>query len=171
MTKEPFGELGADKDIPEWLISRPLAVGYFPGARLNFVFENLAEDARPEEYFDAARSFLELTVSDRCHATKHVYKNFSDFVAAVAAEDVDVQIDVPEDVWQHVSPTAIRVSRRHRRDKAVYVTIEAECDWEPEHGLQIVYCRGIELRRVSDQDGHLTHTDAYDLPEEEDRIS
>lgn len=49
--------------------------------------------------------------------------------------------------------------------------IAAECDWEPEHGLLIVYRNGNELSRVSDQDGHLTHTDAYDLPEQEDRIA
>ena len=77
----------------------------------------------------------------------------------------------PEEVWAHLQPTAIHVSRRHRRDQRVYVQITAECDWEPEHGLQIVYCEGNRLVRVSDQDGHLTHTDAYDLPEAEDRIS
>lgn len=54
---------------------------------------------------------------------------------------------------------------------AVYVQIAAECDWEPEHGLQIIYRRGVEFCRVSDQDGHLTYSDAYDLPESEDRIS
>jgi hypothetical protein len=37
--------------------------------------------------------------------------------------------------------------------------------------LQIVYRRGSELSRVSAQDGHLTHTDAFDLPEDQDRIA
>ncbi len=75
------------------------------------------------------------------------------------------------EVWEYVHPSEIFVRRRSRREKGVYVQITAECDWEPEHGLQIIYRRGKELSRVSDQDGHLTQTDAYDLPEDQDKIA
>jgi len=51
------------------------------------------------------------------------------------------------------------------------VKICAECTWEPEHGLQIVYREGSVLSRVSDQDRHLTHADAHGLPESQDRIA
>ncbi len=68
-------------------------------------------------------------------------------------------------------PTEVFVSRRSERDRAIYVQITADCDWEPEHGLQIVYRRGSELSRVSDLDGHLTHSDADDLAEEQDKIA
>ena len=85
-------------------------------------------------------------------------------------EDIECRVSVPEAVWAHVQPTGIVVSRRHRRDCAIYVQITANCDWEPEHGLQIIYRRGCELSRVSDYDGHLAHADAYGLPEDQDRI-
>jgi len=49
--------------------------------------------------------------------------------------------------------------------------IAAECDWEREHGLQIIYRHGCELSRVSAQDGHVTHTDAFGLPEDQDKIA
>ena len=44
------------------------------------------------------------------------------------------------------------------------------CTWDQEHGLQIIYRRGAELSRVSQQDGHLTTSDAYARPDSEDRI-
>lgn len=45
-----------------------------------------------------------------------------------------------------------------------------ECDWEEEHGLQLVFRQGKKLTRISDQDGHLTEADAYDKPDEEDEL-
>jgi hypothetical protein len=168
---EPLGELVQDEELPEWLVSPPTPVDYFAGLALPFVFENLLEDSHPEEHAAAVREFLGLAVSERDRAGPHLYKNYTEFVEAAGLQDLEVRIPTTEEVWQHVSPTAIHVSRRHRRDKAVYVQITAECDWDSEHGLQIVYRQGRELCRVSSQDGHLTHADAYDLPEAEDRIS
>jgi hypothetical protein len=86
-------------------------------------------------------------------------------------ENLGSSIKSADRVWNHVRPSEIFVSRRSRRDKLIYVQITAHCDWEPEHGLQIIYRRGAELSRVSDQDGHLTYTDAHDLPEAEDKIA
>jgi hypothetical protein len=168
---ELLGELRPDKDVPEWLVSQPVEVPYFPGVRIAFVIEDLAEDRSPHEFTAAVRRFLDLTLVDRDQTASHVFKNYTDFVEAVGPENVDVVVSQPKEVWARVHPTAIHVSRRHRRDQKVYVQITAECDWEPEHGLQIVYREGNQLSRVSSQDGHLTHTDAYDLAEDEDRIS
>jgi len=169
MQWDPLGELSPFEDIPEWMVSQPVAVPCLPGATIPFVLENLAEDPAPHEIAAAVRRFLDLTATDRDQASPHIFRNYVEFAEAV--EDVDVVIDRPEDVWAHVHPTAIHVSRRHRRDRKVYVQITANCDWEQEHGLQIVYRDGNQLSRVSSQDGHLTHTDAYDLPEDKDRIS
>jgi len=64
-----------------------------------------------------------------------------------------------------------RIPGREGHMEIENVQITAECEWEPEHGLQIVYRDGSELKRVSQQDGHLTYVDAYGLPESEDRIA
>jgi hypothetical protein len=90
---------------------------------------------------------------------------------AVGEEDIGFHVARAEDIGACVHPSEIRVSRRHRRDSLIYVQSTAECDWEREHGLQIVYRRGDELSRVSDPDGHLTHTDAYGILEDQDRIA
>lgn len=35
------------------------------------------------------------------------------------------------------------------------------CDWETEHGLQIVFKQGLKINKLGPFDGHLTNSDAY----------
>jgi len=154
----------------EWLTSSPIAIPYFDGLPLAFILDSL-EDADEREATDAIESFLRLRPEDRLAASPYVDKNYLRIAEAVDDEDLGCRIDSDEEVWRHVRPTEVFVSRRHRRDRTIYLQITAECDWEPEHGLQIVYRRGSELSRESDFDGHLTYSDAYDLAEEQDRIA
>jgi len=39
----------------------------------------------------------------------------------------------------------------------VYVSVECECSWEPEHGLQLVFRGGARVTKVGPYDGHLTN--------------
>jgi hypothetical protein len=41
------------------------------------------------------------------------------------------------------------------------VMADVECDWEPEHGLQIVFRGGRTVTKVGPYDGHLTNSAAY----------
>ena len=66
-----------------------------------------------------------------------------------------VSIRNAAEIWQHVRPTEVMLERS-RHDPHVYVVAAAECAWEPEHGLQLVFRQGDELIRVGPQDGHLT---------------
>jgi len=99
----------------------------------------------------AVESFLRLGPKDRIAASPYVYKNYLRIRDLAAVGNLCLTTEA--------------------RDKAVYIQITAACDWEPEHGLQIIYRRGVDVSRVSAQDGHLTHTDARDLPEDQDKIA
>lgn len=169
MNLPALGPLHPDQDIPEWLVSSPIPVPYFDNLPLTFTMDGLKEEDSVEVN-DAIVGFLKLAASDRCAASPYVYKNYLHMAGLVSKEDLYCDIPRADIVWNYVTPSQIYVSRRHRRDKLIYILIAAECEWEPEHGLQIVYRKGVELSRVSDQDGHVTHADAYDVPEEQDRI-
>lgn len=52
----------------------------------------------------------------------------------------------------------------------MYVAVDCRCDWEEEHGLQLVFRQGRMLTRVSDQDGHLTEAHAYGRVDEPDAL-
>ena len=49
-----------------------------------------------------------------------------------------------------------------REGNAVYISLGCNCDWEQEHGLQIVLKDGLRVTKVGSFDGHLTNSDAYD---------
>jgi hypothetical protein len=164
-----LGNLTAHSDIPEWLVSEPIAVPYFDGLELPFTVDGL-DDSDEADVVAAVDSFLNLSASDRLAASRYVYQNYLRIAEIADAEDLGCEIASASDVWNHVRASAIYVTRRGRRDLAIYVQIAADCDWEGEHGLQIVFRHGRQLSRVSAHDGHLTHTDAYDLPEDQDRI-
>ena len=169
MNIPPLGPLHPDAQIPEWLVSGSVNVPYFDGQALEFTLEGLTDADEPEAQ-SAVEAFLALDAAARLSASPFVFQNYRKMADRVGEDQMDCRVGVPEEVWVHVQPTGIVVSRRHRRERAIYVQITTNCDWEPEHGLQIVYRRGRELARVSDYDGHLTHADAYGLPEEQDRI-
>jgi len=77
-------------------------------------------------------------------------------------EWVPLSIAAPMDVWRHVQfgGEAI-VSRRSHGDRRVYISLECNCDWEQEHGLQLVLRDGREITKVGPYDGQLTNADAY----------
>lgn len=72
--------------------------------------------------------------------------------------------DIPEiaadsDIWDHVQPRFVSLDADE--NGTIYVNIEAECDWEIEHGLQLVLQNGDRSVRVSSYSGHLTDGRAY----------
>lgn len=170
MNISALGPLKPHPDVPEWLISAAIAVPYFDDLKLTFTLDSL-EEADALEAGAAIEAFLRLGRKDRLEASPYVFANYRHVATAISSEDLACQISSADEVWSHVHPSEVFVSRRHRFDRAIYVQITAEVDWEPEHGLQIIYRRGSELSRVSDQDGHLTHADAYDVPEDQDKIA
>jgi hypothetical protein len=164
-----LGSLTPHSDIPEWLVSKPLAIPYFDGLKLTLTLDGL--DSTDERKANTTiESFLKLSAEDRIAASPYVFKNYQRIADLAYEEDLGCKIASNRDVWNHVRPSEIFV-RRRGQDQTIYVQISAECDWEPEHGLQIVYRHGRMLSRVSAQDGHLTHSDAYGLPEDQDRIA
>lgn len=169
MNIQAIGLLRPDPKIPEWLVSEPVSVPYFDGQRLTFTLDGL-DTADEEDAKSAIAAFLARGAQERAAAAPYLYTNYRHVASLVDKADLACEIASVPSVWEHVQPSEIFVSRRHRRDRAIYVQIMAECAWEPEHGLQVVYRRGCQLARVSEQDGHLTHTDACDLPESEDKI-
>ena len=170
MKIEPLGELRRDPDIEDWFVSKEVPLPYLDGQKLYFAIEGIESDDNPDDFIEAIKNLFSLTPMDREEATPYVFTNYKQFVEAVGEEEFDFQINEPKNIWHHVQLTHVQISRRPYADKDVYVQIAGNCDWEIEHGLQIVFRKGKYLVRVSDQDGHLTTADAYDLPEDKNTI-
>lgn len=152
-----IGKLKPHPDIPEeWLISEPISIPFFDGEKINFIFDGYQDD---EAFFsdvdEAIFNFLAKNKNDRLEVSPLIFENYTEFVDDVG-EDKDIPtIENEKDIWQFVYPQEIYVSRYHTGDKNIYLQIHCGCEWEIEHGLQLIFKKGKKLTRVSEIDGHI----------------
>jgi hypothetical protein len=163
ITIPSLGPLSVSEDIEEWLISEPIAVPYFDGLGMTFTLDGFTEESEDEEEIEidpevekaiekAVRAFLSLGAKDREAAGESVFQYFRKIVDALGEDQVDVEIASAEEVWEYVEPIEIFVTPGYDDDNAICIVIMAECDWDPEHGLQLVYRNGNEFVGVGEQD-------------------
>ncbi|EJL72480.1 DUF6985 domain-containing protein [Chryseobacterium populi] len=171
-----IGSLKQDESFSDWWKSAEIEIPLMNKEKLAITFMDFEPEHDTtfvEEADQALENFLRLTIDDRNSISEFAYKNCMDFLEAVGYDEDDEplwEIQNHDKIWNFVQPTEIYISRRHRRDKDIYVQIVCECDWEQEHGLQLVFRQGKQLTRISSQDGHITEADAYDKPDSEDEL-
>jgi hypothetical protein len=147
-----------------WYQSQPTAVPVLGGQMCRIIVDGYDDDPDPEDFHAVIRNFLSADTRVLTDAESHIFRYYQDCNAVWEPEDEEyIVIDSPSGVWQHIRfGTEPTVSRRQYGDQRVYVSLECECDWEPEHGLQIVFEEGLRVNKVGGYDGHLTNSDAYD---------
>lgn len=176
ITSRIIGQLKQEERFPDWWKSAGIEIPFFDNEKLTITFMDFEPEhdkSFVEEADQALANFLKLTSTDRNLISDLAHKNCKDFLDAVGFDQADEplrQINKQDEIWKFIHPTEIYVTRRHRRDNDIYIQIACECDWEQEHGLQLVFRQGKKLTKISDQDGHLTEADAYDKPDEEDEL-
>lgn len=123
-----------------------------------------------QEMINCALNLLGCNESVLRDAATHVFKYYKYF-CEIADDSSLPKIRNAAAVWKHVEfGSSIIIQRRSFGDKGLYASLECECDWEPEHGLQIVLKEGKRITKVGPYDGHLTNSDAYDDPKFEDVV-
>ena len=171
-----IGILKQDTRFHEWWKSEAIAIPFLNDQKLTITFMDFVPEHDKnfiEEADQALKNFLKLNLDDRNLISDLVYNNCIDFLEAVGFDEMDEplrQIQSKNDIWNFIQPTQIYVTRRPYKEQDIYVQITCECDWEEEHGLQLVFRQGKKLTRISGQDGHLTEADAYGKPDEEDEL-
>lgn len=122
----------------------------------------------------AFTNFLIHTNTQRMKTSKYILKNCEDFFDGIYAPGykenpnyIDEEdkwfsdVKKPEQIWQHVSKYSINILKEDGND-AVFVVVTAECAWDTEHGLQIVFENGKKLVRISQQGGQYSSDDDGD---------
>ena len=146
-----------------WFYSLPFPLSALENRKVRIVLEGYEEDESKDDFHSAISAFLSIGASVLKAAEPHVFSYYQDVNGYWTSSDEEyVSIKSPSEVWSHVEfGEEAFVSRRHSGDKGIYVSIECNCDWEPEHGLQIVFKDGKSISKVGPYDGHLTNSDAY----------
>lgn len=159
-----LGTLKLDEKF-NWHVSNKVKVPFLGNQACTFTFERFADDPNPEDFHAAVKATLEATPEVLTAVEKYVIK-YCDSMLEYLEDDEQESLKrkKPSDVWKHVKfGSALFVRRRAKNDKedGVYVTLECNCDWEQEHGLQLVLRDGKRITKLGPYNGHLTNSDAY----------
>jgi hypothetical protein len=157
-----LGVIEEDEGTGWWMSSeRPVTV--LGGALCRIVVEGYLEDDNKQDFHRAIANFLAADEAVLKAVSSEVFAYYQDMVAYTSpGDEAYVQIASPDDVWSYVQlGNEPMVSRQSYGDKRVYVSLECNCDWEPEHGLQIVFRDGSHVSKVGPYDGHLTNGSAF----------
>lgn len=159
-----LGPVVAD-DEPGSYRSAPVAVPVLDGTPCRFLLEDYQDDPRPAEFHQAIGAFLALDPSALTAAAPAIFDYYRDVVRHYADHPewaFHVEIDGPDEVLGHVQfGDEPIVSRDWDGTERVHISVECECAWEPEHGLQIVFRDGRAVTRVGPVDGHLSNATAH----------
>ena len=138
-------------------VSEPVTVPVLGGASCRVTLETCDDDPDPEQLHSAISAFLAADPSVLRAAEPHIFQYYQD---CRRLAPTDLHIQSPGDLWRHVHlGNEVSVGREDARH--VYLSVECECDWEEEHGLQIVFEDGVRVSKVGPYDGHFTNAHAY----------
>lgn len=149
-----LGELKPDEDIQAWLRSGPVRVEALGGRAFRFVFEASTLAAESADLAGALENLLRPGLDLLAQAQPQVFDYYRDTLRRYPHELPATSIARPADVWRHV--TFGETIQVRRAEGGVYLSIECSCEWEPEHGLQLVFRDGDAVAKVGRYDGRLT---------------
>jgi hypothetical protein len=154
-----------------WYRSEPIRVPVLGNKWCRIVVEGYDDDKKKEEFHTAIANFLSASPAVLEQAAPYVFQYYQACKEQAGSNEEFVRIKSAASVFRHVRlGSEPMITRRAYGDRGIYVSLECGCDWEPEHGLQIVFKNGLKVNKVGPYDGHLTNSDAYDSKKLEDVI-
>ena len=158
---------GIGEIVPDrfgWYRSKAIPVPLFGGQLCHILLENYVADTCKVDFHNAIDNFLAATPSVLLAASESLFRYYKDF-EVLCLEEGQQPIESIDDIWNHVQfGNEPIVRRRVHGDRGVYMSIECECTWEPEHGLELVLKNGQMVTKLGQYDGHLSNADAFDNP-------
>ncbi|MEO6136138.1 MAG: hypothetical protein ABIP35_13360 [Ginsengibacter sp.] len=152
MTSKIVGHLSPTDYDPDFFYSVPFPFPYFDNKEIKIGFV----EAKHQPYLDSAdkvlENFIGLNSTDRTENSEIVHHYYSDTLKYGYTKPLD--ITAPKDIWNFVTPTEIII--HWDEDGEFYLCVSCDCEWEEEHGLQLVFKGGQTLTRASGHDGHFT---------------
>lgn len=140
--------------------SRPLRLPML-GRDVTIVLVGFLDDSAPTEFRDVVRNLLSRTRDTLLVASPDLQNYCSDINQFLDPED-ELHVDDSSDLWKHVRfGNEVYIERRHHGDRKLYATIECGCEWEEEHGLQLILREGLAVTKLGTYDGHLSNADSY----------
>jgi hypothetical protein len=143
--------------------SQPIRLAVLGGIECRVGVEGYDEDPNKEDYHIAVTNFFSCPPSVLKEVESQIFQYYLDTRSRWPQSDHKlVNVNLPSEIWNHIQlGNEPMVCRRACGDRKIYISVECNCDWEPEHGLQIVFRDGVKVCKIGPYDGHLTNSDAF----------
>ena len=132
--------------------SEPFEIPYFDNKKLKIGFI----EAEHQPYLEGAdkvlQNFFELKSSDKIENSEIVANYYFETLKHGYTKQLNIKKN--QDIWNFVTPTEIIIQWDEYGD--FFLCVSCECDWEEEHGLQLVFKNGHTLTSASGNDGHFS---------------
>jgi hypothetical protein len=118
------------------------------GRDVTIVLVGFLDDPASIEFYDVVGNLLSRTRDTLLGVSPDLENYCNDIDQFLDPED-EFHVDNPNDLWNHVRlGDEVYVERRNYGDRKLYATIECGCDWEEEHGLQLVLREGLAVIKI-----------------------
>ena len=140
-----LGTLKQDEFDTDLFICNSVKIPYFGFKEINtgIHFAHLKTELEGAE--NTIEKFLTLNLDNRNKDSETVFKYYEQVLKSGYTENLN--ISELKNIWNFVRPSEITVSSEE--NGKFYVYISCGCQWEEEHGLQLVYENGEKLIRAS----------------------
>ena len=151
-----------------------ISVPYFNGDMIQID----ASDLEPTEALPALKNFLTLSNDQRMSDARHLLAYCKLMMDAVGEEEISEDLGgvqpTLENIWNFTKASHIFFGKldagKYAAEKTVYLQLEGNVAWEPEHGLQMSWANGNKLVKAGPFDGHPTNGHAYADPERDQYV-
>ena len=152
MQSRIVGQITSVDYDPDFFESNPYPIPYFDNKELKVVFIDAKHEPYLLEADNILQNFLSLDIQDRIDDSHLVFHYYSETLKYGYTKHL--QVNDIADIWNFVYPTEIIVHWNENAD--FYLCVSCGCEWEEEHGLQLVFKDGKQLTRASGHDGGFT---------------
>lgn len=129
---------------PDFFESEPYSIPYFKNQKLKIGFV----EAKHLEYLikadEVLQNYLKLNEEHKSKDSDLVFNYYQESLKLGYTNALD--INAIDEVWNFVYPSEIIVDWDEKGD--FYLNVSCECEWEKEHGLQLVFKDGLKLIRA-----------------------
>ena len=152
MESKIVGQLKPNEHDLDYFESEPFEIPYFDNKKIKVGFVEAGHQPYLEGADKVLQNFLGLNSTHRIQNSEIVSNCYAEMLKHGYTRPLDVVAN--RDIWNFVTPTEILIPWDENGD--FYLCVSCECEWEEEHGLQLVFKNGETLTRASGHDGHFT---------------
>ncbi|MEL6698766.1 MAG: hypothetical protein AAFP89_21155 [Bacteroidota bacterium] len=163
-TSQIAGKLTPVEFMEDFLTSEEIQLPLLKNQAVNVELHKADLETDPQylsKVDQALTKLLAYPLSQKETITMDVFGNYDEAAAAMNyGEDEDdeaeralwsIDWEEADKVWQYVYPTTIWVKQK---TDGVFLLVQCECEWDEEHGIQIVFKNGDEYIEVGLQHGN-----------------